>query len=202
MSDGAARTDDRESLAQEASGNGSATAPPTLEERVQHLEGVVAVLQDTRQLEERVVERLSDRFSPPAAHAIRTDLEPAIASSPQAFPAAVDAPATTAATGTLHGLIKHPWLLYDAYAEARVMILMYVDPRHRLTWTTRFLPLVLVALILTSWYWLPGSSVPVMGTLMDKVLDLILAFLLFKVLSREARRYREASPDLPESLRR
>jgi len=66
---------------------------------------------------------------------------------------------------------------------------------------TRFLPLGLLALILTSWFWLPGSSVPIMGTLFDKALDLVLAFLLFKVLSREARRYREVTPDLPESLR-
>ena len=34
-----------------------------------------------------------------------------------------------------------------------------------------------------------------------KVLQLVIAFVLFKVLAHEARRYRETSPDLPPSLR-
>ena len=201
MSDGATTTDDPESLSADSSRNGSDTVPPTLEERVNRLEGAVAILQDTQQLEERVVERLSDRFNSSAAHAIRADLAPIAAHSPEASPTAVDGPAAIPEATRVYEPVRKPWLLWDAYAEARVMILMYVDPRYRLTWMTRFLPLGLLALILTSWFWLPGSSVPIMGTLFDKALDLVLAFLLFKVLSREARRYREVTPDLPESLR-
>ena len=201
MSDGTATTDASEPLSEESSRNGSDIGPPSLEERVNRLEGAVASLQDTQQLEERVVERLSDRLNTSAAHAVRTDLAPAVAGSPQAFPTAVDGSVAPPEATRVYEPVRKPWLLWDAYAEARVMILMYVDPRYRLTWMTRFLPLGLLALILTSWFWLPGSSVPIMGTLFDKALDLVLAFLLFKVLSREARRYREVTPDLPESLR-
>jgi len=92
MSDPAAMTDDPVSLSADSSRNGSETVPPTLEERVNRLEGAVASLQDTQQVEERVVARLSDRFNASAAHAVRADLAPAVAGSPQAFPAAVDGP--------------------------------------------------------------------------------------------------------------
>jgi hypothetical protein len=44
-------------------------------------------------------------------------------------------------------------------------------------------------------------GIPVVGGLLNKVIDLVLAFLLFKVLGHEARRYRETAPDLPPTLR-
>jgi hypothetical protein len=37
--------------------------------------------------------------------------------------------------------------------------------------------------------------------LLVKAVDLVLAFVLYKVLHRAVRRYRETSPDLPPSLR-
>jgi len=99
--------------------------------------------------------------------------------------------------------LKRPWLIFDAYAEARAMVRMYVDPRYRLTWTTRVVPAVLLALILTSWIWVPLTSIlpGFLSTLLVKTVDLVLAFFAYKILSREARRYRETSPDLPPALR-
>jgi hypothetical protein len=92
------------------------------------------------------------------------------------------------------------WLLFDALAEARAMVRMYFDPRYHLPWSARILPLVLLAFILLS-SWLPFMGIPLVGGLLNKVLDLILAFFLFKVLGHEARRYRETAPDLPPTLR-
>ena len=59
------------------------------------------------------------------------------------------------------------------------------------------------AAIATSWFWLPGTSLlpSVVTTLVMKVVDLVLAFVLWKVLHREVTRYRATSPDLPPSLR-
>jgi hypothetical protein len=50
---------------------------------------------------------------------------------------------------------------------------------------------------LTSWYWLPGTSLlpAVVSSILVKAVDLILAFVLYKILSREARRYRAACPE-------
>jgi len=78
---------------------------------------------------------------------------------------------------------------------------MFVDPRYRMARSARLLPLVLVAAILTSSYWVPFASLPVLGGWLVKASDLFLAFLLFKWLGHEARRYRQTSPDLPANLR-
>ena len=83
------------------------------------------------------------------------------------------------------------------------MVRMFLDPRYRPTWPARIVPLALLAIILTSWIWLPGTSIvwtPIM-MIIDKVVDVALAFLAFKVLHREARRYRELVTDLPVSSR-
>ena len=44
-------------------------------------------------------------------------------------------------------------------------------------------------------------TLDIVGTLLEKVVDLLLAFVLFQVVHREATRYRTTSPDLPPSLR-
>jgi hypothetical protein len=90
------------------------------------------------------------------------------------------------------------------FADARVILRMFFDPRYRLSLTGRFVPLFLLALIATSHFWgcVLGTGLPLgIGTLLDKAVDLVLAFVLFKVLGQEARRYRETSPDLPPDLR-
>lgn len=79
---------------------------------------------------------------------------------------------------------------------------MFLDPRYQLPWSARALSLVFLAAILTSYYWLgPISSIPLLGGILNKLVDLLLAFLLFKWLGHEARRYRQTSPDLPANLR-
>jgi hypothetical protein len=90
---------------------------------------------------------------------------------------------------------------FDVYAELRAILRMFVDPRYQMSWTSRLVPLALAVLLLTSGYWAPGAMLPGIGTLIDKLIDVPLAFLLFKVLSHEARRYRQTSPDLPPALR-
>ena len=88
------------------------------------------------------------------------------------------------------------------------MLYMFVDPRYRLSWMGRFVPLIIIALILTDWIWVPGAtllSVPgvaILASIWIKFVNLVLAFVLFKVLSREAQRYRETAPDLPSHMRR
>ncbi len=99
---------------------------------------------------------------------------------------------------------KRRSLLWETVAEGRAIVRMFFDPRYRLSWTGRVVPLFLLAMIATSHWWgcVLGTELPLgIGSLMDKVVDLVLAFVLFKVLGHEARRYRETSPDLPPNLR-
>ena len=103
--------------------------------------------------------------------------------------------AKTSAAGNL----RRPWFLFEAYAELRTMVRVYLDPRYRTTWAARIAPPALLALIITSWYWLPGTFIlwtPIM-VVVDKAVDVLLAFVAFKILHREARRYRELVGDLP-----
>jgi hypothetical protein len=78
---------------------------------------------------------------------------------------------------------------------------MFTDPRYRLSWTGRIAPAVLLFLIVFSWWWVPFSSLAFIGNVLNKAVDLLLAYVLFKLLTHEARRYREVAPDLPASLR-
>jgi hypothetical protein len=160
------------------------TPAEQLERRVQYLEQAVAALQ-VRVKEERIT-------MPPPEPAPRP---------PEAIPVATPAP-TAIQTADAHAArARRPWLLWEIVAEFRVILRMFVDPRYSMSWWARMVPLVLVVAILTSGIWGPWSYIPVLGWLLDKCITLAMAFVLFKVLGHEARRYRETSPDLPLSLR-
>ena len=93
------------------------------------------------------------------------------------------------------------WLVWETIAEARAIIRMYVDPRYRLSWLGRTLPLGLTAAFFSTQLWVPFSSLPLLGWLPARTVEVVIGFFLFKVLGYEARRYRETAPDLPPSLR-
>jgi len=173
-----------------------------LEQRVHRLEDAVAALQDTRQLEERLVERVTDRVSrtrlagrdaPGLVIEARRHLLPATIGLIQSATDAPDAGALPEAQPA-----RAPWLIFDVYAEARAMFRMFVDPRYRMGRWTWLATAGLFVAILTSWIWLPGTFLLPgwFSTILVKAVDLVLAFFLFKVLSREAHRYRAMFPDL------
>ena len=175
-----------------------------LEQRVRRLEDAVATLQDTCPLEERVVERVSRRLNRPT-QALQ-ESGGVLNTRRQLLPAALDLIRTKADDAQRRapsGLPGRAWLFFDAYAELRTMVRMFLDPRYRPTWPARVIPLALLVLILTSWIWLPVPSIlgTTILTLLDKMVDVALAFLAFKILSREARRYRELVTDLPSGVR-
>ena len=94
----------------------------------------------------------------------------------------------------------------DILNELRVMLRMLVDPRYRLTWPARIVPIVAIVLILLSDYeklafLFPWNFAPGLGYYLNKVFHLVLAFIMFKVLEREVDRYREKVPDAPRPLR-
>jgi hypothetical protein len=189
-----------------------------LEQRVRRLEDAVAGLQDTRQLEDRVAERLAARTRaglPKDATGIIVEASrhllpapPPVDRPPDGQAAELPAPGAAAAQPSPRPA-RRPWLLFDLYADVRAAMYMFVDPRYRMSWSGRVLPWVLLGAILSSWFWIPFISLlysvpalgPFLGTVIVKFVDLLLAFVLYKVLSREATRYRETSPDLPRSLR-
>jgi hypothetical protein len=173
-------------------GNPSAPVQP-LEVRVSRLEDAVAHLQDTNQLEERVVERVSSRLKESAA-----TTQAATGFTARAARHAGSADATPHADNHFLWRLRPAWFVTEAYAEARAIIHMYFDRRYRLSWQGKVIPLVLLFFFATSWFWIPFTSVLpwFIVSPINKTIELILAFLLFKFLSREASRYRAFLADL------
>jgi hypothetical protein len=176
---------------------------PSLEDRVRALEVQLAVVRDTRKLEDRLVERMAKRLERKQASAALKAPVAAIADAgKRLIPIAVATvqaranAATQVAAGTI--ATKQPWLIVDCWTELRSMFRMFFDPRYRLTWQTKVYPPILIALMVLWWWILP--SIPVLTTVLDKIVTLVLAFFLYKILSREARRYREVCPHLPPAL--
>jgi hypothetical protein len=171
-----------------------------LEQRVHRLEDAVAAMQDTRLLEERVVERMAGRINgnTPTAAASTTGiiieagrhLVPAVmegASSPDIHPALDE-----------NSGARSPWLIMEIYDEFRTIYWMFLDPAYRVSWTGRIAPVAILCVLVMSW-WISGG---IIGGLMDKLLGLVLAVIAYKVLTKEARRYRQMLPHFPSRARR
>jgi hypothetical protein len=183
-----------------AAAEGLAMTP--LEMRIRRLEDALAQLQAMRGTESRITTSQPARpvpvATPAPAHQAPTDklwdLGKRVLSTPVEVARNLGTP-----PGAMSNRLG--WLALESIAEARAIFRMFSDPRYRLTWTTRIAPPVLIALIVLSWWWIPFTSVPFLGLVLNKSIDLVLAFVLFKLLGHEARRYRETAPDLPPSLR-
>ena len=160
-----------------------------LEGRVHRLEEAVAALQDTHLMEERIVEKLRGEtqrgetlHGGPQAKVgpLPPDSDKVSATPPSPAPPAHEMPPWNAQTvpPRLSGL-----------AEFRAMVRMFFDMHYHVAWTTRMLTIIIVGLIVTSHWWFPPSYVPAIGFIFEKTIDIILAFLLYRVLGNEARRY-------------
>jgi hypothetical protein len=86
------------------------------------------------------------------------------------------------------------FLVIDLFVEAVAIFRMFFDFTYKVGWTTRILVLILLPAILTSYWWFPGTQIQYIGTYLDKLVDLALAFILYKALSREALRYQQSRP--------
>lgn len=181
---------------------------PPLERRVRRLEEAIAELQAARSFGPPPKERFTDRRppeappapAPPVAGARSGLLEKVRKVIVRADPPA--APPGAAAVAALVPAAAHrKGLLLDAVAELRAMSRMFVDPRYRMSKLGWLAALGLLVALLFSYWWVPGTSLPLFGYWLNKAVDLALAYALFKVLFYQARRYRETAPDLPPSLR-
>jgi hypothetical protein len=173
--------------------------PPTLEDRVRQLEEKVAVLQDTRRLEERITERIARRVEKKQANTAIKAPVAALAEPAKPPPIASVAPPPEPPSIVVVEGKNFPtrWLILDILAEFRAMVQMFLDARYRvfcMTWQTKVYPILLLGLMFLSWLMISG--IPIVGLALDKAAELILAFFLYKVLSREACRYREIGPQM------
>ena len=176
-----------------------------LDHRVTRLEDALAAMHDTGPLEDRVTERVTRRLDHNAA-AVPAERDLLIDAGRHLLPQTVNHVEDQSSTsGQLRYGFRHSqiWLLYDIYDEARSIVQMYCDRRYRLTWQARVIPLILLFAILTSWIWLPGTSISpnVLMVIVDKIVDILLAFCAIKILSREEKRYRAARGEIAADFR-
>jgi hypothetical protein len=169
-----------------------------LEQRVRRLEDALAQLQARQAQAPPPAERIRRERPPSATFLLDVGKRLFKPSAPAPPPPPHVTPPKAAGAPPAE---DRRWLLTELWAEGRATIRMFVDPRYRLSWFGRVVPLLLLAAIATSGIWVLGSSIPILGPLLTRAVDLALAFVLFKVLGKESRRYRQTAPDLPPSLR-
>jgi len=183
-------------------GDGEPEFVAALLRRVQRLEETVTALQDTQALEERLLHKLAARSAAePDTQELEQRLLDKLAKTTvsqaremvlrEAPVAAVTVRPPTPVVYTPPA-DESPWLLFDALNDFRLIWRMFFDLRYRFSFSTRLIVYGLLALILTSHYlWFPLAYIPFgIGSVLDKMLALVLAFFVYKALSREARRYR------------
>jgi hypothetical protein len=194
-------------ISDEMAANGK---PEPLEVRLRRLESALAAMQDTKLMEERLMERVVSRMDqpmPPQATLAPPD------GSTQGMPAGmmVEAgkallpgamrvfsselrSATNPASGQSNSILApENWLLTDVIYDVRTCVAMYFDYRYRTTWSAKLVPAFLLLIIIWVIIWPPFP-------LFNYILPPILFLVIFKALMREAARYRAMLPYLPKRI--
>jgi hypothetical protein len=164
--------------------NGPA-ASESLDERLRRLETVLVKLTDVKPAPAATV-------APPVATVASPPSKPGRSLMPGLLKRVLFGSPGMASSATTGG--PQPWLLRDMLSDLRSIRHMYGDPRFQVSASGWVVPPLMLVLIFTSWYWLPGTTLIPGASFIDKGIDLALSFVLFKVVFREARRYRETVP--------
>ena len=176
MSDAASRTADGWIASDPAS-------PPQVEtvaDRLQKLEAALNAMQNTSGMEQQLAERVITR--------VREQMPNGLASGDMlGVPGLVSlaAGAYPAVPGTDSGV----WGPFAILRELRLMVKMYVDPRYRLSRVTQLVAPIAVILMVLNYFVFSFWSVPILAPIFERVILIVLAVVLYKVLSWEAHRY-------------
>jgi hypothetical protein len=180
-------------------------------DRIRRLEDSLAQVLDLQSIEQRVAERVTTQLQrekpqPPGESPVLSRAAALLDAGKNLMPVlTLPAPVTTLQPGATPPAdstsAERIWLAWDVIADARAIFRMFVDPRYSMSWFGRLVPVGLLVAFVTTYYWVPLAAVPVLGFFIEKPVQILVGFLLFKVLSHEARRYRQTAPDLPPSLR-
>jgi hypothetical protein len=169
----------------------SATPEPPREtpDRVGRLEGEVAELRDTiARFAELVIGEVKGLRQ---SHAELPAFPPAIAGE---LPVTVVNPEQSEASvaGTELPFSRRPWLIRELLHDLGTTVRMYLDPRYRVRRATQILvPLLVLLFGLNCFFFNIVFHVEILSSALEKLVDVVLAVLLYKVVSREILRYRQ-----------
>ena len=168
------------------SGPGLDADPPAggLAERMHRLEGEVAELRHTlSELAEIVVGDIRERR------------EAAIAVSAPVSELPIPPSLVPGGETTLKAVnaMRRPWLLFDLLREVAATVRMYMDPRYRVRRATQLMVPLILVLFGANYLILNHTllDIPVFRHIVERVVEIVLAVLLYKVLMREVARYRQ-----------
>jgi hypothetical protein len=142
-----------------------------IDERLRRLEAAVAALSDTHLMEDRVAERVAQRLK-----------KKAVVEANGTPPTAAFAPPAP----------QRGWLLPELWGEVRTLMRMFGDHRYPFSFSMRLGPLTIGVLYVIQ-MWTIGL-IPVVGWFFERIIEVVLAFMLYKILSREVARYRAMFP--------
>ena len=92
---------------------------------------------------------------------------------------------------------RRPWLLMELLRDFGATFRMYLDPRYRVRRATQMMvPLILGLFVLNCYVFNLVVSLPFISAGLEKLIDIVLAFLLYKVMHREIVRYRQVIAQL------
>lgn len=156
---------------------------PALTDRMGRLEGEVAELRHTlSDLAEIVVGDIKERRE--AAEAFSAPV------SELPIPASL-VPGGQTTVNTVNAL-RRPWLLVDLLKEVGATFRMYTDPRYRIRRATKLMVPLILLLFGLNYLVLNYTmlNIPVFRHLLERLVEVVLAILLYKVVSREVARHR------------
>jgi hypothetical protein len=80
---------------------------------------------------------------------------------------------------------RHPWVTMEAYQELRGVIRMYRDRSYRPSLKAWLIPVAALSFMICSYFFI-GQTVPIVGPILDKLINFALAYVAYKVMVREA----------------
>lgn len=155
--------------------------PTEVEQRLRRLESAVAALQDTQLMEERVADRVVQKSKRSPLSALRDTATVVVDAGKALVPKA---------SSTTPPAENAGWLLVDLWSEVRTFGRMLFDHRYPFSYAGRFGPVIIICAYVFCWLFMGG----VFGSLLERVIDIVLAFILYKIMSREVQRYRAMFP--------
>ncbi len=97
--------------------------------------------------------------------------------------------------------VAKSWLLLDFFRDIRTTFSMYLDARYRLRRATQlFVPMIIGLFFLNHLFFSNMLSFGLITAIPEKMLDILLSVLLYKILYREMVRYREVIDQFQQAV--
>jgi len=99
--------------------------------------------------------------------------------------------------------VRKPWLLIELLRDCGATARMYMDPRYRVRRSTQLMVPALFGVLIANYFlWnLLFLHVPVLTEIVERLVAIVLAVLLYKVIIREVTRYRQIIAQIAGSSR-